>query len=149
MIKTIKLGPDSELTLSNNLAWAMIYKDQFGHDIVPDVMPVLSALTKLLSELYQTKTKDLGEMLKSIDSDVLNDALIELCGVQFVDFINLTWAMAKAYDDDIEDPKLWIRKFDEFPVDVIGPAVFELITRGLISSKNLESLRETPKAISQ
>ena len=39
MIKTVTLG-EKELTLSNSLAWATIYKDQFGHDIVPDVLPI-------------------------------------------------------------------------------------------------------------
>lgn len=143
MIKTIKINKESSLTISNNLSWAMAYKDQFGHDIVPDIMPLISALTKLMSEMIG---KDIADAIKNIDPDMLNDALVELCALQFVDFINLVWAMAKANDDNIEPPEVWIRQFDEFPVDVIGPAVFELLTKGLISSKNLKSLRTIPKA---
>lgn len=146
MIKTIKIGKDKELTLSNNLAWAMIYKTQFNHDIVPDIMPIISAVAKFIGELGRYNGQDVGDVLRQIDDDVLQDALIELCAVQFTDFINLVWAFAKANDDDIEIPEKWVKQFDEFPVDIIAPAVFELLTKGLISSKNLKSLRGMTKA---
>ena len=120
----------------------MIYKDQFGHDIVPDIMPLMSAVLKLIGELGQGNAVD---FLKKADNDALQEALIELCGIQFVDFIHLTWALAKAHDDDIEAPDKWVRQFDEFPLDVVAPAVFDLLLKGLVSSKNLKSLRP-PKA---
>lgn len=148
MIKTIRISKDKELTLSNSLAWAMIYKDQFGHDIVPDIMPIISAIAKLFGELGKYSGQDMTEMLKNIDGDVLQSAMIELCAVQFTDFVNLVWAMAKANDDDIEPPSKWVREFDQFPLDVIAPAVFELLTKGLVSSKNLKSLRVKPGATS-
>lgn len=149
MIKTIKISKDKDLTISNNLAWAMIYKSQFGHDIVPDIMPIVSAVTKLLGELGKTAGKDIAEVLKDLDGDTIQSALIELCALQFTDFINLTWAMAKANDDDIETPEKWVREFDQFPVDIIAPAVFDLLLKGLVSSKNLKSLRINPGARSQ
>lgn len=148
MIKTIKINKDTELTLSNSLAWAMIYKDQFGHDIVPDIMPIVSAITKLFGELQKYSGQDMTEIIKNLDGDILQSAMIELCAVQFTDFVNLVWAMAKANDDDIETPEKWVRQFDTFPLDLIAPAVFDLLLKGLISSKNLKSLREKPKAIS-
>lgn len=146
MIKTIKLNDEKELTLSNNLAWAMIYKDQFGHDILPDIMPIFSAMTKMLNEISKVSGQDIGDAIKLIDSDALQDAMIEMCALQFTDFINLTWALAKANDDTIEPPYQWASQFDEFPLDLIGPAVFELLAKGLVSSKNLTSLRKTTKA---
>ena len=149
MIKTIKISKDKELTISNNLAWAMIYKSQFGHDIVPDIMPIVSAVTKLLGEFGKMAGKDMAEVLKDLDGDTIQSALIELCALQFTDFINLTWAMAKANDDDIETPEKWVREFDQFPVDIIAPAVFDLLLKGLVSSKNLKSLRTVPGARSQ
>lgn len=149
MIKTIKISKEKELTISNNLAWAMIYKSQFGHDIVPDIMPIVSAVTKLLGELGKMAGKDMTEVLKDLDGDTIQSALIELCALQFTDFINLTWAMAKANDDDIETPEKWVREFDQFPVDIIAPAVFDLLLKGLVSSKNLKSLRTVPGARSQ
>ena len=149
MIKTIKISKDKDLTISNNLAWAMIYKSQFGHDIVPDIMPIVSAVTKLLGEVGKMAGKDMTEVLKDLDGDTIQSALIELCALQFTDFINLTWAMAKANDDDIETPEKWVREFDQFPVDIIAPAVFDLLLKGLVSSKNLKSLRTVPGARSQ
>lgn len=149
MNKTIKISKDKELVISNNLAWAMIYKSQFGHDIVPDIMPIVSAITKLLGELSKANGTDVASVLKSLDGDSVQDALIELCALQFTDFINLTWAMAKANDDDIEAPDKWVRQFDHFPIDVIAPAVFDLLLKGLVSSKNLKSLRAIPGATSQ
>lgn len=145
MIKTIKLNDEKELTLSNNLAWATIYRDQFGHDIVPDVMPILSAVLRLINEVKDYT--DVNEIIKTVNFDTLQDTLIELCAFQFTDFINLVWAFAKAYDDNTEAPEKWVRQFDEFPLDIIVPAVFELLTKGMISSKNLKSLqrKKTPK----
>ena len=145
MIKTIKLNDEKELTLSNNLAWATIYRDQFGHDIVPDVMPILSAVLRLINEVKDYT--DVNEIIKTVNFDTLQDTLIELCAFQFTDFINLVWAFAKANDENTEAPEKWVRQFDEFPLDIIVPAVFELLTKGMISSKNLKSLRrkKTPK----
>ena len=136
MIKTIKLNDEKELTLSNNLAWATIYKDQFGHDIVPDLMPILSAILRLFAE-----TTDVKELLKNFDT--VQNALIELCALQFTDLVNLVWAFSKAYDDKIEPPEKWVRQFDEFPLDIVGPAILELLAKGLVSSKNLSSLQQT------
>ena len=146
MVKTIKLNDEKELTLSNNLTWAMIYKTQFGHDILPDIMPIFSAVTKLLNELGKFGGQDLGNALKMMDEEAVQNALIEICALQFTDFINLTWALAKANDDNIEPPYQWASQFDEFPLDIIAPAVFELMAKGLVSSKNLKSLRKPTKA---
>lgn len=147
MIKTIKIDKDTNLVLSNNLSWATTYKNQFGHDIVPDVMPIISAIANLIGELYSANSDNVVEMFKSVSEDTLKDALLELCGLQFVDFIHLVWALAKANDEDIEDPDRWVKRFDYFPIDIIAPSVYELLSKGLVSSKNLKSLRNMmPKA---
>lgn len=139
MIKTVKINKEQELTLSNNLAWATIYKDQFGHDIIPDIMPLLSAAIRLIKEM--AAYTDMNEIVKNTDFETIQETLIELCAFQFTDVLNLVWAFNKAYDENIDPPDKWVRQFDEFPLDVIVPAMFELLTKGLISSKNLKSLR--------
>lgn len=146
MIKTVKINKEQELTLSNNLAWATIYKDQFGHDIIPDIMPLLSAAIRLIKEM--AAYTDMNEIVKNTDFETIQETLIELCAFQFTDVLNLVWAFNKAYDENIDPPDKWVRQFDEFPLDVIVPAMFELLTKGLISSKNLKSLRakKTTKA---
>lgn len=140
MKKSIKLYKDCEITLSNNAGWLMEYRDQFGHDIVPDILPVVSAITKVLGEISESTGKSLTEAFKGIPKDALEDAMVELAGLQSVDIINIVWAMAKTADDDIDVPKKWIRQFDSFPLDVVLPAVWNLVLEGFISSKNLKSL---------
>lgn len=135
MIKTIKIDENTELTLSNNIGWAMEYREQFGHDIIPDILPAVSAIIDLLGEIKDGKID-----LNTIDKDALQDALIKLAGLQFIDFINLAWAMAKTADDEIPEPKKWVKQFDAFPVDIIAPEMFRLLVEGLVSSKNLPRL---------
>lgn len=136
MVKTIRIDDEHELTLSNNIGWALEYREQFGHDIIPDLLPALSAVISLLGEINSK-----GIDFKTIDKDVLQDALINLSGLQFTDFINLLWAMAKTADGSIKEPKKWVTEFETFPLDVIAPEMFSLLCEGLMSSKNFQRLK--------
>lgn len=150
MEKTVKIGKQ-DVRLSNNISWAIIYRDQFGHDIIPTLMPMLAAildiLSGMLSEYGGDKKVDALDLLKNMDGDKLLDAVVHLSGLEFVEFINITWAMAKVVDDDIPEPKVWVRQFDEFPVDTIAPELSSLIFKGLVSSKNLKRLKDLVKQI--
>lgn len=139
MVKTVKFNDNVEIELSNNIGWAMEYREQFGHDIIPDILPVVSAIISLLGEIN-------GKIdIKKIDKDILQDALINLTGLQIVDFINLCWAMAKTADENTPTPKKWLKQFDDgFYMDTVAPAVFKLLVEGLVSSKNLKSLEGKP-----
>jgi hypothetical protein len=76
------------------------------------------------------------------------DILLPMFQVEFVDvLINVTWAMAKAADEDIAPPKQWVKQFDEFPLDVVGPAVYDLVLKGFVSSKNLKRLKNLGKTV--
>lgn len=142
MIKEVKANDNAIIKLSNNIGWAVEYREQFGHDIIPDVLPVVSALASLFTEV-NTKGFD----IKAIDKDVLQEALINLAGVQFVDFLNLVWAMNKTAEPNTPLPKEWLRQFDDgFHIDVIAPEVFRLLVEGLISVKNSQSLLKTGEA---
>lgn len=150
MEKTIKIG-EKEVRLSNNISWAIIYRDQFGHDIIPTLMPMLAAaldiVSGVISEVGSNGKVELKDLLQNMDGDKLLDAVIHLSGLEFVEFINITWAMAKAVDDDIPDPKTWVKGFDSFPVDTIAPDVCKLAFKGLVSSKNQKRLRDLKDAI--
>ena len=153
MEKTIKIGSKS-VRLSNNIGWAMEYRDQFGRDIVPSLTPAIAGLLDIMSGIVNEtgKVKDITvvDIIASLGGDSLADAMIHLSGLEFVDFINITWALAKAADESIPEPREWVREFDYFPVDVIAPEVFELVVKGLTSSKNwqrLKSLRKQVKII--
>ena len=149
MEKIVKIGKQ-EVRLNNNVAWTMEYRDQFGKDIVPALMPILASLMEGVSGIISEAG---GEQ---ITSEALADAvqgrsmeiLLPLFQVEFVDtIINVTWAMAKAADEDIEPPKRWVRQFEEFPLDVVIPAVYELVLKGFVSSKNLKRLKKIGESL--
>lgn len=143
MVKTLTID-GKEIQLDNNIGWAMIYKDQFGTDIIPALMPLFAGAMDIISELLQKVGKtdeiDVREVLAEVDGDALVNAAIHLSGFEFVDFINIVWALAKNADDTIPEPQKWVEQFDTFPVDEIAPEAVKLIAKGVISSKNLERL---------
>ena len=145
MIKTIKLG-DNEVQLNNNIGWALEYRDQFNTDILPTLMPMIAGLfDAMIGLLDSTGKKDaftVDDFVEAAKSDEFTSALIKLSSFEIRDLINITWAMAKCADDSIPEPKLWVKQFDEFPLDVIGPAVFELGIGGVVSRKNWERLQK-------
>jgi hypothetical protein len=59
--------------------------------------------------------------------------------------IQITWAMAKNANDEIEPPREWLKQFETFPIDIILPILFELIAKSFVSSKNLNRLRKIKK----
>ena len=149
MEKTIKIGKQ-EVRLSNNIGWALIYRDQFGQDIIPTLMPLLAGLLDIVGGLLKDKKADeitVADLAGMTDGDAMMNAYVHLGGVEFTDFINVTWALAKCADDSIPEPAIWVRQFEEFPIDVIGPTVFSMIFRGVVSSKNLKRLTSLKEKI--
>lgn len=151
MIKTIKIGKQ-DVVLDNNIGWTIVYRDQFGQDIIPSIMPMFASAMDIISGIAKETDGDgdeiaLKDILKLTDGESLINALIHLGSFEFVDFINITWALAKNADDSIPEPKIWVKQFDEFPVDVIGPEVVKLIFKGMVSSKNLKRLDRVAKAV--
>lgn len=146
MQKTIKLDSKHSIRLSNNVGWMMEYRDQMGHDIVPDLIPLLNGAIDIaieVSKASKTAGTSAMEILAAIGTDKLQDALLDLSGLEAVDLINITWAMAKAADEDLPEPREWVREFETFPLDIIVPAVVELLFSCMVSSKNLKRLRSS------
>ena len=148
MEKTIKIG-EKEVLLNNNIGWTFIYRDQFGHDIITTLMPMAGAILDLLAgiitETGKTENIEVSDLIKAADSDRIIDAVVHMSGLEFVEFINITWSLAKCADDSIPEPKIWVKEFEEFPLDEIAPEVFRLISRGVMSSKNFERLQTALK----
>ena len=147
MEKKIKLDGKTSITLNNNVGWLFLYKDQFGRDIVPTLVPVLNAGIDLVFGVYrETGGKISKDSIMQIDTDALTEAVYNAAAIEAVDLLNIVWAMAKNADEEIPEPREWFKQFDVFPVDVIAPAVFELIFKAMVSTKNLkrlQSLRES------
>ena len=144
MEKVIKIGKQ-EVRLNNNVAWTMEYRDQFGKDIVPALMPVIASLIEGVSTIVAETGK--SEISVSDIADAIQgramEVLLPMFQVEFVDVvINVMWAMAKAADENIAPPKQWVKQFETFPLDVVAPAVYDLVLKGFVSSKNLKRLKE-------
>lgn len=160
MTKIIKIG-SKEVRLDNSVAWTMEYKDQFGKDIIPVLIPAMSSIVEALSAIVaETGVNNLSAEgnaetgVKKLTAAGVAEALqgrtmeilMPMYQMEFVDVvIGVTWAMAKAADEDIDPPKKWVRQFDAFPLDTICPAVYELVLKGFVSSKNLKRLKELGK----
>ena len=150
MEKIIKIGKHS-VKLCNNVAWTMEYRDQFGRDVVQDHIPVLSSITEglaaIASEANGSGQIMLTDLLSAVEGRTM-DLMIPLMQTEFMTVIvNVTWAMAKAADENIDPPKQWVRQFDEFPLDVIVPVIYELALKGFVSSKNWKRLMNLMKSI--
>ena len=148
MIKTIKIG-NKDVVLDNNVGWTLIYRDQFGQDIVPTIMPLLAGAIDVISGVIEETNGEISmkNLAKVVDGDSFINAIVHIGGFEFVDFLHITWAMAKNADDSIPEPDKWIREFDEFPVDVVGPEVAKLIFKGMVSSKNQRRLNVLMKSV--
>lgn len=152
METTIKIG-DKDVRLNNRAGWTITYRDQFGHDIVPTLMPLfasgLDIVSGIVKEVGGTGEIGLEDVLAMLDGETLLNAVIHMSGFEFVEMLNITWAMAKEADDSIPEPKTWIRQFEEFPVDVVVPQVVSLAFKGMCSSKNLERLRKIKASLTK
>ena len=154
MEKTIKIG-STEVRLSNNVAWTMEYRDQFNKDIVPALIPLLSSVVEAVATVAadagagEDGKMSISSVAEAIQGRAL-DIFLPAFQLEFVDvIINVTWAMAKAADPDIPEPKIWVRQFDAFPLDVIIPEVGGLVAKGFVSSKNLKRLKDNGKKLSK
>lgn len=153
MEKTIKLDSNTSIKVSNNIGWMIAYRDQFGQDIVPAITPVMSALLELSVDILEAREKGASaeDIFRALDPDAVRSALFSISGLEFVDFIHIVWAMAKAADDDIPEPAEWAKGLTSFPVDTIAPIIFELAYKCLLSSKNskrLQTAMQTLKSLS-
>ena len=150
MEKIVKIGKQ-EVRLNNNMAWTMEYRDQFGKDILPAIMPLLASMIEGVSTVM-AEASDAGELSTSSIAEALEgrsmDILLPMFQAEFVDLvINVTWSMAKAADENIEPPKRWVRQFDSFPLDIVGPIIFDMVLKGFVSSKNLKRLKKIGESL--
>lgn len=159
MVKTLDLGGGRELTLTNDISWMMEYRDQFGQDIVPVLMPILLGITQtmgaLVEEVGDMKKLNTKAFFRVMGSEAMMDIALKLSTFEIVDVLNITWAMAKAADESIPEPKKWIKGLggedhEETPLaDVIIPAVVDLAIRGVMRPKNWERLTENLSSIKE
>lgn len=148
MVKTIQIG-DRSVEINTSAGWFYEYRENFGHDILPDIMPILeSVLNATASILNESGGKfNEKEILKAMNNDYLVDAFIKMAGMEITTLYNIFWALAKNADRKIEQPKAYFNGFEVFPIDEILPVMFSAIVDSSVSSKNVKSLLEKIREI--
>lgn len=149
MEKTVKIGK-TPVKLNNNIGWLRAYRSQFGRDILPSIMPLVATLLDVMGALLDeegTANVSVASLIKAADSDKMLDAVIHASTFEAVEIVNITWALAKCANDDIDDPETWEKQFDVFPLDTVVPAIWKLVIEGLVSSKNLRRLDDLKKKL--
>lgn len=149
MEKTIKAGKKS-YKLTNKVKWMQVYKNEFGRDIMPMLVPVANAFLELsVSVMKATGGKALdmskaGEVLKDIDIADIQSSMYSLAGLEFTDLLAITWSMAKTLDEETTDFDTWVDEFvdDFFPVDEIAPTIVTINAKALMSTKNFSRFQK-------
>lgn len=151
MEKSIKITSKQSIKLNNNVGWMYNYRDQFGRDIVPFLIPIVNAGIGVAYDIVQQMggAKISIENIKKVDRETFEDAVIQLAALELTDVINITWAMAKAADEDISEPREWVKQFDKFPLDTIVPEIVNLTIEGLASEKNSKRLQSLLKELKE
>lgn len=144
-IKKIKIDKTNQLTLNSSAGWLFEYQSQFGRDILPDLLPVIGAGVEFIAGIFEENGTVNQDSISSILDSRKDEVIVQLAGMEVMTVIQITWAMAKNANDEIEPPREWLKQFETFPIDIILPILFELIAKSFVSSKNLNRLRKIKK----
>lgn len=137
MIKTIEFE-GQKVELNTSAGWLFAYKNRFGHDIFPDLMPIIESVIGALASLLESGETELnaGNVKGLMDDDTITDAFIKLAGMEITTVYQVLWAMAYNADKSIGGPEDFFNSFEKFPLDVIIPELFTAIVESSVSSKN-------------
>ena len=146
MKKTIKIDDEQKFEINSSSGWLYAYQEQFGHDVLPVLLPAAEALLQTMADLMKdSKSDNVGDILAAADEETISNAFITLSGMQLTTVTNIVWAMAKNANDSIESPREWLNSFDVFPWDIVVPQVLSAALEACISKKKFEKLKETIK----
>ena len=129
--------------LNSSMGWFLIYKEQFGHDILPDLMPAIDAVFGLTLDLIGDLNRDrigLDEILRKLDKDMVSEAIATASGLGATTMVQILWSLAKNANPDIPGPLKWINSFETIPLDEVFMPVINLIFDSCVSKKKAHSL---------
>ena len=146
MKKTIKIDDEQKFEINSSSGWLYAYQEQFGHDVLPVLLPAAEALLQTMADLMKdSKSDNVADILAAADEETISNAFITLSGMQLTTVTNIVWAMAKNANDSIESPREWLNSFDVFPWDIVVPQVLGAALEACISKKKFDKLKETIK----
>lgn len=130
MKANIKINGKKAFAVDTSMRWLRIYRDTFGHDVLPDIVPLIDAGLSFMADAINGK---------DINTDELET---QMYAMEFVMINNVIWALAKNADDKVGDPEEWEDSFDKFPLDEIMPQIVDVLATSYISTKKLKPLKE-------
>lgn len=146
MKKTIKIDDEQKFEINSSSGWLYAYQEQFGHDVLPVLLPAAEALLQIMADLMKdSKSDNVADILAAADEETISNAFITLSGMQLTTITNIVWAMAKNANDSIESPREWLNSFDVFPWDIVVPQVLSAALEACISKKKFEKIKKTIK----
>lgn len=131
----IKQGNKTAFEINTSNRWAYIYLEYFGHDIIPDLVPMIDTFLGIFTGMLN------GE---DADEQQMQDALY---GMEYTTALNVIWALAKNADDEIPDAPEWYDSFEKFELDEVFPQVFEKLITTMVSTKKLKLLQQQGSAV--
>lgn len=148
MIKTIEFE-GQKVELNTSAGWLFAYRNRFGHDIFPDLMPIIESIVGAIAIMLENGEAEVTpDGIKNLmNDDAITDAFIKLAGMEITTIYQVLWAMAYNADKSIGGPEDFFNSFEKFPLDVIIPELFTAIVESSVSSKNGERLLNGLKKI--
>lgn len=149
MIKTLTINENQTVALNSNNGWFYVYQEQFGHDVLVDILPAIEAgmdaAMKLVttSDAEKMQSRKVADVLAALDEGAVAESFITLSSMELTTLFNVAWAMAKNADPSIEDPRGWLNSFDNFPLDEVAPELLKMIVESCVSKKNKLKLKAT------
>ena len=94
--KQITINENCKINMDSSIGWLLIYRENFGRDILPDILPMISAAVELIfGGINEEGEVTLATLRENIDSDTVTNAMIQLSGLEITTVINIVWALAK------------------------------------------------------
>lgn len=142
MRRTVELGEHS-VELNSSAGWLYIYRNNFGRDILPDIMPMLQGLLTIVVEFLKESEDGvitIDNLVNFADEETIDNLAATLSGLETITVLNIFWSMAKNADKTIPNPEEFFGEFDCLALDVMIPEMLELVVQSSVSSKNATSL---------
>lgn len=148
MIKTIEFE-GQKVELNTSAGWLFAYRNRFGRDIFPDLMPIIESVVGAIATMLENGEAEVtpDSVKKLMNDDTITDAFIKLAGMEITTVYQVLWAMAYNADKSIGGPEDFFNSFEKFPLDIIIPELFTAIVESSVSSKNVERLLNGLKKI--
>jgi hypothetical protein len=146
MNRIIKITDEQQIEVRSTQGWLFVYEENFGHDIMPDLWPLLDIVGDIIAGAKQEKD---GNLKIEINADVIEGAKASIASFEYLTIVRILWAMAKNANPNIPPVMIWADQFDVFPLDVILPELIKILVLSYVSTKNSSRLLAEAKKVKE